>query len=112
MSNTAAVKQSKDLSQPIEFDTQGRMKYHPDFHPKQGAPWTTKDEAYLIEHYDALGAEEVSLTLGRTINTVLRRVCDLRKTNKMPKPKVKIMHRRTLRPPKQAAASHAARAAQ
>lgn len=71
---------------PVTYDQWGRMKYHPEYHGKQKTPWTTTDETFLIENYAALGPEEVSLALERTVNTVMNRACDLRKAGRMPKP--------------------------
>jgi hypothetical protein len=62
------------------------MKFHPDFHGKQGTPWTTADEKYLIENYATDGPEQVSLALERTIHTVMTRAYELRKAGRMIKP--------------------------
>lgn len=84
---------TEQAAQPT-YDAYGRMNYHPDFHPNQGTPWTTTDQQYLIEFYEKLGPEQVSLELGRTIHTVMTRACELRKCGDMPKPAVKKYHRR------------------
>ena len=70
----------------ISYDKQGRMKYHPDFHDKQKEPWTTQEQKFLIDNYELLGPEQISLELGRTINTVMRRASDLRKKGLMARP--------------------------
>ena len=80
---------------PITYDRYGRMRYHPEFHAKQTLPWTTIDERFLIENYEQIGPEEVSLALERTIQTVMTRAYELRKRGLMPKPKRKVVHRRT-----------------
>lgn len=71
---------------PVTYDRYGRMNYHPEFHGKQKMPWTTADQKFLIESYEALGPEQVSLTLERTIHTVMNRAYELRKSGLMPKP--------------------------
>jgi hypothetical protein len=81
------VKSDKD----VEYDRWGRMKYHPEYHPNQRAPWTTKDQKYLIENYGKSGAMEVSLALGRTIRTVMQRVYELRLKGLMQKKSPKKM---------------------
>ena len=81
-------------SQPT-YDAYGRMNYHPEFHPNQGTPWTTTDQNYLIEFYEKLGPEQVSLELGRTIHTVMTRAYELRKRGVTPKAAGKTYHRRT-----------------
>jgi len=77
------------------YDSYGRMNYHPEYHPNQGTPWTTTDQSYLIEFYEKIGPEQMSLELGRTIHTVMTRAYKLRKSGEMPKPAVKTYHRRT-----------------
>lgn len=80
---------------PVTYDAQGRMQYHPDFHAKQRTPWTTTDEKYLIEHYATLGPEHVSMTLERTIKTVMTRAYELRKAGRMAKPATRSNTKRT-----------------
>lgn len=67
------------------FDNNGRLKYHPDFHQKQGTPWTNQDQRYLIDYYERLGPETLSLDLERTIGTIMTRAYELRKQGVMPK---------------------------
>lgn len=71
--------------QGVQYDTHGRMRYHPDYHQKHRTPWTYADEKYLMENYVIDGPETVSLALGRTIKVVMSRVYCLRKEGKMPK---------------------------
>lgn len=77
---------TKTDSIPVTYDRYGRMNYHPEFHGKQGEPWTTTDEKYLIENYEILGPEQVSLAMERTIHTVMTRAYELRKAGRMSKP--------------------------
>lgn len=74
---------------PVTYDKWGRMNFHPDYHGKQKTPWTTSDEKYLIENYAAIGPEQVSLALERTIHTVMTRAYALRKDGRMAKPAAK-----------------------
>lgn len=83
------------MNQPITYDRHGRMNYHPEYHAKQGQPWTTHEQAYLINNYERLGPEEVSLALERTIHTVMTRAYELRKAGEMPKPTKRKWHRRS-----------------
>lgn len=71
---------------PVVYDRFGRMKFHPDYHAKHLAPWTTTDEKFLIENYMTAGAEQCSLALERTIQTVMQRVCAMRKAGRMDRP--------------------------
>lgn len=82
---------------PVTYDKYGRMNYHPEFHSNHGKPWTNQDTKYLIENYDKIGPEEISLTLERTIHTVMTRAYQLRKSGQMQAvPLNKPKHRRTL----------------
>ena len=64
---------------PVKFNKLGRMLYHPDFHQRQHQHWTTHEQKFLLENYELLGPEEVSLTLERTIQSVMMRMTFLRK---------------------------------
>ena len=70
-----------------EYDREGRMKYHQDYHPNHLKPWSYKDEQYLIERYAIDGPEDVAAALGRTIGVIMTRAYTLRKEGKMPKRK-------------------------
>ncbi len=78
----------------ITYDKQGRMQYHPDYHAKHGTPWTTVDEKFLIDNYEAIGPEQISFALERTIHTITTRAYELRKKGVMKKPAKKLNHRR------------------
>lgn len=67
-----------------EYDSQGRMRYDPEFHGKHKKPWTVSDEKYLIENYEKDGPEAVSFALERTIYTVAQRAKQLRDAGRMP----------------------------
>ena len=69
----------------IQYDSTGRMRYHPEYHDRYKKPWTTSDERYLIEHYYADGPEQVSFALGKTTASVMWRAYELRKKGIMPK---------------------------
>jgi len=85
----------------VQYDKYGRMRYHPDYHGKQGAPWTTTDETYLIAHYYVDGPEKVSLALERTILTVMERACQLRKDGRMHPPAKRVYTKRIPKPGKE-----------
>lgn len=57
---------------PIEYDAGGRMKYHPDFHPNHGKPYTTKENAFIIQHYRKGKVQWLSMVLGRTEHSLRR----------------------------------------
>lgn len=62
----------------INYDNSGRMTYCPELHDRQGKAWTTEEIQYLIEWYDIIGIEGISLVLGRSESTVSARVKRLR----------------------------------
>lgn len=67
----------------IEYDKQGRIKYNPELHDRQGSFWEDEEVEYLIKWYDIIGMEEMSLVLGRTEATVANKVYRLQKQGKM-----------------------------
>lgn len=78
----------------ITYDHWGRMNYNPEFHTKAGTPWSTEDLKYLIDWYDIIGPEEMSLALERTMKTVQNKAAALRKKGIMKNPAKHIHHKR------------------
>ncbi|CAI3662242.1 MULTISPECIES: hypothetical protein [Clostridium] len=79
---------------PIEYDACGRMKYNPDLHKNNGTTWSEDDLNYLINWYEKIGIEEMSLALGKSEGTVAHKVQTLRKQGIMKNNPVRIYHRR------------------
>lgn len=79
---------------PIQYDTYGKMKYHPDYHGKHGTPWSYNDLQYLIKWYYIIGPEEMSFALERTMTTVSHKAKELTKQGVMIKPVKSNWHRR------------------
>ena len=71
----------------IEYDSVGRIAYNPELHDRQGQPWTVEETQYLIDWYNIIGAEEMSLALGRSENTITTRVNRLRSKGLMSRDK-------------------------
>lgn len=63
----------------IEYDSCGRIKYHPDLHYNQGNAWTEEDLEYLCKFSDFDHLESVAMALGRTKTTVSQKLTNLRK---------------------------------
>ena len=78
----------------VTYNNRGRMNYNQEFHTKQGLPWDNEDLQYLIEYFDIIGPEEMSLALERTEPSILTKVTELRNKKIMPIPNKKIRHRR------------------
>lgn len=70
----------------VEYDSYGRMKYNPELHENQGKPWSKEDLEYLITWYEIIGAEEMSLALGRPEAVIANKVSKLRKSGLMKRP--------------------------
>lgn len=78
----------------IEYDRFGRMKYNPEFHRKNGQPWSKNDLEYLINWYDKIGPEEMSFALERPITAVMQKAKVLRYEGLMHKQSKKVRHAR------------------
>lgn len=59
-----------------------RMVYNPEYHFNHGTPWIMKDVLYLCGMWDVQKARDISLALGRTENTCMNKVYELRKAGK------------------------------
>lgn len=69
----------------IVYDKCGRMQYNPEIHDKVGEPWSEEEIEYLVNWYDIIGAEEMSLALGRTEMSISNKVNSLRNKGVMKK---------------------------
>lgn len=67
----------------------GRLKYNKELHPNHGKRFNEEDTRYIIDWYEKIGAEEISLALGRTEGTIQSKVMCLRKEGIMPTSKYK-----------------------
>nr|WP_236870897.1 DNA-entry nuclease [Brevibacillus laterosporus] len=72
----------EDRSPRITFDRFNRMKFHPDFHPNQGKPYTTEELEYLCKFYEIDHGRTLSFSLGRTEHTLRSKVDKLKKEDK------------------------------
>lgn len=66
----------------VEYDANGRMKYHPEFHFNQGTPWTAEDTEYLCKYHTVDDLETIAMALGRTKTTVAEKLTKLKKQGK------------------------------
>lgn len=69
----------KAAEQEFEYDRWGRMKYHPEAHPKHRTPYTIQELAYLCKHYRRGWVQTLAFDLGRTERSIRQRVNQLRK---------------------------------
>jgi hypothetical protein len=73
------VPDEDDKKDGITFDKQGRMQYHPDFHPNHGKPFSTSDLIYLCKYHKLDGPRGIGFALGKTEQTISVRLNDLRR---------------------------------
>ena len=50
----------------IEYDTNGRIKYNPEFHFNRGKELSDYEKAYLCHYWEWDGAKSLSYSLGKT----------------------------------------------
>ncbi|WP_163102280.1 DNA-entry nuclease [Peribacillus alkalitolerans] len=67
------------VDEEVEYDTSGRMKYHPSFHENQGQPWTASDLEYLCKFHEFDELETLALALGRTKSTCAHKVSEFKR---------------------------------
>lgn len=68
------------MEQPLRYTNGGkRLAYHPDFHPNQGKPWTTRELAYLCYHYETTRKMDLGMDMGRTQTAIMQKKLDLTK---------------------------------
>lgn len=55
----------KVLAEEIQLDKQGRMKYHPDFHPNHNKHYTESELEYLCKYWEHDHRRTMAFALGR-----------------------------------------------
>lgn len=75
-------KRPKNDDGGIKFDRNGRMLYHPEFHPNKGKPYTEDDLEYICKfcHFDDL--RSLSFAVGRPETSVRVIIANLMKEGK------------------------------
>ena len=66
----------------FEYDTNGRLLYHPALHKRQGALWTDDELEYLCKFHDIDGLMTISLALERAQTTCASKLTQVRKNGK------------------------------
>lgn len=78
------VPTAEDIQDGITFDAQGRMNYHPEFHPNHRKKMTMDEKIYLAKYYPLIdNARTVAFALGRTEHTIMHITSKLRKTGEL-----------------------------
>lgn len=77
---TMARKKIAISEEGIEYDSQGRLKFNPDFHPRHGEPWTEEELAYLCRFYESDPTKSLSMALGRLERTIEQKMSYLHKS--------------------------------
>lgn len=65
--------------QDFEYDKYGRLKYHPELHPRHGQPYTEEDKEYLCKFWEVDGRRLMSYALGRPEHSLDAMIYTLRK---------------------------------
>lgn len=68
------------MNEEIQYDSQGVMMFHPDFHDRHGTPFTLEDMIYLCKYYEFDHIHDLSFALGRTPKTLREKVRALKKS--------------------------------
>ncbi|WP_044795579.1 hypothetical protein [Bacillus cereus] len=63
----------------VQYDAQGRMKYHPDYHSNHKKQYATKELSNICKYYGFRKVKVIVLSLGRTKITIRLLVNVLRK---------------------------------
>jgi hypothetical protein len=50
----------------VQYDSYGRMKYHPEYHENHKKGYTVKDLAYICQQYRRGNVKTLALAVGRT----------------------------------------------
>jgi len=61
------------------YDSNGRLRYHPELHPNHRKPYRLSELEYLCKFWKRGRRRQISLALGRTESTLADKVCKLRK---------------------------------
>ena len=77
----------------MEYTSNGRMKYNPEYFGNTGSPWQYEDYQYVIGWYDIIGPEEMAFALERTPDSIMEKVRKLRIAGEMIRP-VKLKYKK------------------
>ncbi len=64
----------------VQYDTSGRMKYHPDYHFNHQKPYTIEELVYICKQYEWGNVKTLSLDVGRTEATLHSRIYKLKES--------------------------------
>lgn len=67
------------MDQGIEYDSFGRMKYNPEFHPNNKKQMYESDYEYLCRFYEVDDIKTLSMAMGRSETSLYQRVSYLKK---------------------------------
>ncbi|MEK5068080.1 hypothetical protein [Sporosarcina sp. FSL K6-1508] len=76
---SSCADRSPVVDETIQYDNHGRMKFHPAYHFNHGNEYTTKELAYICQHYRLGNVRNLSMAVGRTEGTLRSLVNQLRK---------------------------------
>lgn len=68
------------VDQTIKYDSLGRMRSHPLYHPNNGKPWTKEELIYISKFWEYDGMRDMSFALGRNETACASKVVWLKQT--------------------------------
>ncbi len=66
------------MSNELEYDNLGRLKYNEAFHFNHGKPFSEEDLIYLCKFWETEDVKSLSLGLGRTEMTLVSKITRLK----------------------------------
>ncbi len=64
----------------LEYDKNGKLKYHPEFHTRQRRRYTLEELEYLCKFCSVDGVDTIALALERTATSVQIKINELKTT--------------------------------
>lgn len=68
------------MTEIYEYDSRGRLKYHPELHARQGKRWTSEELEYLCKFHTIDSLATISLALERVQPYVYNKLWELKKS--------------------------------
>jgi hypothetical protein len=67
------------IDKTIQYDSLGRIKYHPKYHTKHRKPFTKDDLIYICKYWEFDNVKDLSFALGKTEMTLASKISELKK---------------------------------
>lgn len=64
------------------YDSNGRLKYNPEYHDERGTKWCKEDERYICEMHKTTALLDLGMAVGRPQTSVSAKLLHLKKNGK------------------------------